>query len=70
MRGSVMDNEQDCEMVVCEFELQSRCYVHFRTYTLGKGMSSDIPPKHGLNSTTTVLLKRLASAGNNPRSLI
>ena len=26
----------DCKIVVSEFELQSRYYVHFRTNTLGK----------------------------------
>ena len=28
-----------CEIVVTEFELQSRYYVHFRANTLGKGMN-------------------------------
>ena len=27
----------DCGIIVSEFELQSRNYVHFRTNTLGKG---------------------------------
>ena len=29
----------DCRIMVSEFELQSRYYVHFRTNTLGKGMN-------------------------------
>ena len=31
----------------CEFELQSRYYVHFRTNTLGKGINSLIPTSMG-----------------------
>ena len=46
----------DCEIVVREFELQSRYYVHFQANTLGKGMNPTHPPSYGLNSTTTVLL--------------
>ena len=30
------------KIVVSEFELQSRYYIHFRLYTLGKGMNSFI----------------------------
>ena len=30
----------DCGIVVREFKLQSRYYIHFRTNTLGKGMKS------------------------------
>ena len=33
----------DCNIVVCEFELQWRCYVHFRTNTPGKSMNPPIP---------------------------
>ena len=43
-------------IVVSEFELQSRFYVHFRANTLGKGMNTPYPPSYGLNSTATVLL--------------
>ena len=46
----------DIGIVVSEFVLQSRYYVHFRTNTLGKGMDPLYPPSFGLNSTTTVLL--------------
>ena len=46
----------DCGIVVCEFVLQSRYYVHFRANTLGKGINPSYPPSYGLNSTTTVLL--------------
>ena len=35
----VMVEAMDCGIVVSEFELQSRYYVHFRTNTLGKGMN-------------------------------
>ena len=34
----------ECGIVVREFELQSRYYVHFRTNTLGKGMNRLILP--------------------------
>ena len=33
-----------CEIVVSEFEDQSRYYVHLRKNTLGKGMNSLILP--------------------------
>ena len=29
----------DCEILLNEFELQSRYYVHFQTNTLGKGVN-------------------------------
>ena len=51
----VMVKAMDCGIVVCEFVLQSRYYVHFRANTLGKGMNPSYPPSYGLNSTTTVL---------------
>ena len=37
---SVVANVLDGEIVVSEFELQSRCYVHFRTITLRKSRNS------------------------------
>ena len=37
----------DCKIVVSDFELQSRYYVHFRTNTLGKGMNPFILPAMG-----------------------
>ena len=46
----------DYEIVVREFELQSRYYVHFRANTLRKGTKPPYPPSYVLNSTTTVLL--------------
>ena len=52
----LMAKAMDCGIVVSEFVLQLRCYVHFRTNTLGKGMKPPYPPSYGLNSTTTVLL--------------
>ena len=36
---SVMVKAIDCGIVVSEFVLQSRYYVHFRANTLGKGMN-------------------------------
>ena len=41
-RGSPCDivvNVLDCDIVVSEFELHFRCYIHFRTNNLEKGMS-------------------------------
>ena len=35
------------DMVICEFKLQSRIYVHLRTNALGKGMNCLIPPAIG-----------------------
>ena len=42
-----MVNGIDCEIVVIEFELQSRHYVKFRTNTLGKDMNPLILPAMG-----------------------
>ena len=36
---SVVANELDCDMVVSEFDLQSRDYVQFWTNTIGKGIN-------------------------------
>ena len=36
---SVMVKAMDSGIVVSEFDLQSRYYVHFRANTLGKGMN-------------------------------
>ena len=44
----------DCGIVVREFVLQSRYFVHFRANTVG--YEPPYPPSYGLNSTTTVLL--------------
>ena len=43
----VMVKAMDCEMVVSEFVLQSRYYVHFRANTFGKGMNPLILPAMG-----------------------
>ena len=43
----VMVKALDCGIVVSEFELQSRYYVHFQTNTFGKGMNSLIFPAMG-----------------------
>ena len=52
----LMVEAMDGGIVVSEFVLQSRYYVHFRANTLGKGMNPPYPPSYWLNSTTTVLL--------------
>ena len=52
---SVMVNEPDCNIVVREFELQSRFYVHSRSSTLGKGMYLYSHSSYRLNSTTAIL---------------
>ena len=55
-----MANVLDCGIVVSGFELQSRYYVHFWIYTLGKGMKLLIPAhSYELNNTTIVLLPGL-----------
>ena len=43
----VMVKAMDCEIVVSEFVLLSRYYVHFRADTPGKGMNPLIPPAMG-----------------------
>ena len=43
----VMIKAVDCRIVVREFVLQSRYYVHFRANTLGKGMNPLILPAMG-----------------------
>ena len=43
----VMVKAMDCGIVVCEFVLQSRYYVHFWANTLGKGMNPLILPAMG-----------------------
>ena len=40
----VMVKAMDCRIVVSQFVIQSRYYVHFRTNTLGKGMNPRILP--------------------------
>ena len=52
-----MANVLDCDIVVSEFELQSRYNIHFHTNTFWKGMTPSYSPRYGLNSTTTVLLQ-------------
>ena len=41
----VMVKAMDCGIVVREFILQSRYYIHFRANTLGKGMNPLILPQ-------------------------
>ena len=45
-RGVIV-KAMDCGIVVNEFVLQSRYYVHFRANTLGKGMNPLILPAMG-----------------------
>ena len=45
-RGSpngVVASALDCDIVVSDFDLQSRYYVHFQTNTPGKGMNVLFP---------------------------
>ena len=46
---SVVANVLDCDIVVSEFKLQSRYYVHFRTYTFREGKKPH-NPSNGLYS--------------------
>ena len=47
-KDGVMVKAMNCGIVVREFVLQSRYYVHFRANTLGKGMNPLIlPPAMG-----------------------
>ena len=43
----VMVKVMDCRIVVSEFVLQSRYYIHFWANTLGKGMNPLILPAMG-----------------------
>ena len=43
----VMIKAMDCRIVISEFELHSRYYIHFQTNALGKGMNSFILPVKG-----------------------
>ena len=52
-----MVKAMDNGIVVNEFELQSRYYVHFRTNTLGKGMNPFILQAMDWISTTAALLE-------------
>ena len=45
--GGVMVKAMDCVIVVREFVLQSRYYIHFRANTLVKGMNPLIFPVMG-----------------------
>ena len=44
-------NVQDCDIIVSEFELQSRDYVHFRANIIWKSMNILIPASNGLIET-------------------
>ena len=52
----VMVKAMDCGIVVSEFVLQLRYYLHFQANTLGEKYEHPYPPSYGLNSTTTVIL--------------
>ena len=45
--GGVMVKVKDCRIVVSEFKLHLRYYVHFLANTLGKGMNPLILPAMG-----------------------
>ena len=51
-----MVKAMDWGIVVSEFELYSRYYVHFRTNTFGKDLNPLNLLVYVLNSTTSVLL--------------
>ena len=50
-----MVKAQDSGIILSEFKLQLRYYVHFQTNTLGKGMNPPYLPSYVLNSSTTIL---------------
>ena len=54
----VMVKVMDYEIIVNEFEFQSRYYVHSRTNTVGERYEHPYPSSYELNSTTTVLVER------------
>ena len=54
LRGLVA-NMLNCDLMVNEFELWSRYYVHFWINPFGNAMNSLYPPSYGLNSITAVL---------------
>ena len=39
----IVADELDFEILVCEFEIQSRCYFHFLTNDFGIGPNSFLP---------------------------
>ena len=47
-----------CDILVSEFDLQSRYCVYLVTNTLGERHELTHPPSYGLNNTTSVLLLR------------
>ena len=66
IKRGVLANMLDYDIVVSEFELQSHCYIHFQTNTLGKGMNTLIlAPSNRLKSITSVSSTRMALAFNN-----
>ena len=46
MRGSngIIANVLNCDIEISEFEIQSFCYIHFRTNAHGKGWNLQISP--------------------------
>ena len=55
--GFFVANVLDCDIIVSEFERQSRYYIDFRTNTIEKGINPFIDPCYGLKSSTVVLLQ-------------
>ena len=52
----VVANVLDYDIIVSEFKLHSRDYIHFWANTLGEGRNLSPTPGYGLNITNTVLL--------------
>ena len=50
-----MTNVLDCDILVSEFELQSRYYIYFRATTLGKDMNPLTTTSNKLNSIIAIL---------------
>ena len=55
---SVVANVLNCDLAVSEFELQSLCYAHFRTNTLGKDMNYFSPYSYGLKKETLLFISK------------
>ena len=51
----VVANVPDCDIVINEFELKSRNYIHFRINAFGKRYKPPYSPSYGFDSTTPVL---------------
>ena len=63
-RGGGSHNELDSNIILSEFELQSRYFIHFQTNTFSERHEPSSPTSYRLNSITTI-----DSALNNPQRL-